>query len=287
MADLDAGQEGENHEDFAESTNGWKKLLYLKQPFPDNYTDSSFLSQLKRNTTVTKYSYSKLVEDFSLIILHLLCLFLVTLLFAGIYLHDWNISIAVIISSTLSILGLILMNEYLKSYLIFIFMLLIFSPVLKSLTRSSSSDSIWALSFLLFLANTLLHDYAMNNRQYHPILSTNISLSNAIVLASRLNSNSQVFIFVLFAIQINILLPLFDFKLRKSHKYIHYTLFSTLFIIVSLLFLSLLSYKIMLFWWICSASIMFALPSYYLFLQRYKNELQGPWDIAKPILNSK
>ena len=29
-----------------------EKLLYLRQPYPDNYTDASFLDQLKRNSTV-------------------------------------------------------------------------------------------------------------------------------------------------------------------------------------------------------------------------------------------
>lgn len=273
---------------FKREESLWKKLLYLKQPFPDNYTDTSFLSQLKRNSTVAKYSYAKLAQDFSLIVFHLSCLFMVILLFAGIYLYQWNIVIAVAFSSILSILGLLKMEESnLKSYFIFIFMLLILSPVLKSLTRSTSSDSIWALSCLLFLANTVLHDYAMNGRQYRPILSTNISLSNAIVLASRLNSNSQVFLFVLFAIQVNILLPLFDVTLRVyNHFNWHYLVFLAVFSIDSILFYHLLGYKVMFFWWACSTSIMVILPMYYLFLQKYKNELQGPWDIAKPILNT-
>lgn len=294
IEDSDLNDSYEKHSSYIDSkseatlpSRGWKKLLYLQQPYPDNYTDISFLSQLKRNTTVTKYSYGKLVEDFSLIIFHLSSLFMVILVFAGIYLYQWKIIHAVAFSSILTIVGLIAKEKSnLKSYLIFIFMLLILSPVLKSLTRSTSSDSIWALSCLLFLANTVLHDYAMNGRQYRPILSTNISLSNAIVLASRLNTNSQVFLFVLFAIQINILFPLFNFNLRLARHYIiHYGMFLTIFLIDCVLFYTLLGFKVMLFWGACSIAIMFVLPVYYLFLQKYKNELQGPWDIAKPILN--
>jgi len=266
----------------------WKKLLYLQQPYPDNYTDTSFLSQLKRNTTVAKYNYGKLVADFSLIVFHLSSLFLVLLIFTGVYLYQWNLLIPLLISSVLSIMGLIVsQSENLKSYFVVIFMLLIVSPVLKSLTRSTSSDSIWALSFILFVANTLFHDYAMTGHEYRPILSTNISLSNAIVLASRLNSTSQVFLFVLFAIQINILIPLFDALLRKSnYTILHYTLFFVVFNIVNFLFYNLLGLKVLLLWWASSASILFLMPAYFLFLQKYKNELQGPWDTAKPILNS-
>lgn len=32
--------------------------------------------------------------------------------------------------------------------------------------------------------------------------------------------------------------------------------------------------------------ILFCLPGYFLFLQKYKNELQGPWDPAKPIIKT-
>lgn len=49
----------------------WKKLLWVKQDYADNYTDSSFLSQLKRNSTVVTYSYWRLFRDFSLIGMHL------------------------------------------------------------------------------------------------------------------------------------------------------------------------------------------------------------------------
>lgn len=297
----------------------WKKLLYLQQPYPDNYTNESFLAQLKRNTTVSKYSYWKLVDDFTLVAFHLSNLLLVILTFTGIYLHYWNSVWPTLMSSCCSIIGVIIWDQInssladhrsdgyypipisspalssgpkpkVKSFLIIIFIILLLSPVLKSLTKSTSSDSIWALSLILCLANTIFHDYGVDttSSQYMPIISTNISLSNAIVLASRLNSTVQVFCFILFAIQINILLPLFDFSIRKHlrSKAYHRCLVLSVSGVVYYLISILIGYNALIVWVLTQGGIAFIMPSYFLSLQKYKNELQGPWDIAKPILNT-
>ncbi|KAG2731084.1 hypothetical protein G9P44_006233 [Scheffersomyces stipitis] len=291
----------------------WKKLLYLKQPFPDNYTDQSFLSQLKRNTTVAKYSYIKLVKDFSLIVFYISVILVVVLMFTGIYLHQWSSMLPTMVTSALSISGFIILKVFdksyntkvgkigyysqrlnMKSFVLIIFILLILSPVLKSLTKSTASDSIWALSFILCVCNTIFHDYSMNSSssdvselQYRPIISTNISLSNSIVLASRLGSTSQVFFFVLFSIQVNILLPLFDFNARRAQFYrLHWTVYFIVFNFVNYLIILLLGTKFLFYWFVAVLGIVFLMPAYFLFLQRYKNELQGPWDTAKPIINT-
>lgn len=80
----------QNHSTTHPTKAPWKKLLYLKQPYPDNYTDVSFLSQLKRNTTVAKYSYFQLVDDFILIVFYISCILLVDLMFIGIYAKGWD-----------------------------------------------------------------------------------------------------------------------------------------------------------------------------------------------------
>lgn len=232
-------------------------------------------------------------------------------MFTAIYQYHWNWVIPAGISSIFTIAGFAMMewmksnlklhfganagNFNLKSYLLIIFILLILSPILKSLTRSTSSDSIWALSFILCLASTIFHNYGMDtnskstaatNVEYRPILSTNISLSNSIMLASRLNTTLQVFFFILFSMQSNLLLPIFDYNIRKhGFKNLHRVIFGIVFQIVNYMIWSLLGGKVLLFWWCCVIGIVFGLPLYFLFLQRYKNELQGPWDVAEPVIN--
>lgn len=279
-------------------SSGWKKLLYLKQPYPDNYTDESFLSQLKRNETVTKVSYFKVVKDFSLIVFHVNNLVFVILLFTGIYHYKWDPIYITLGSSLVSILGYVIWMfnfnknhqiNSLKLFILIIFVLSILSPVLKSLTRSTSSDSIWSISFLLTFSNIIFHDYAMiPSKYYKPVVSTNISLSNALVLASRLSSTYEVFCFIVLSIQFNILVPLFDFSLRKhlDNGIWHWMLFGTMVSSGYYLCYEWLDIKITMLWVLTHVTIMFLLPAYFVFLQRYKNELLGPWDIAKPVIRS-
>ncbi|EDK44949.1 conserved hypothetical protein [Lodderomyces elongisporus NRRL YB-4239] len=277
----------------------WRKLLYLKQPYADNYTDTSFLSQLKRNTTVAKYSYRHLVNDFMLIVFYISCILIVILVFVGIYANKWDPMSPTMASTIIilpSFLALRLYNASathslyisfnIKSYLLITFMLLIASPILKSLTKSTSSDSIWAISSMLCVANTLFYEYSAV-QVYKPIISTNISLSNAIVLASRLNTTMDVFLFILFAIQINILLPLLDASLRSNMKLrnFHYFVMGTTFVVVNVCIWQLLNYQFLIYWLSTTLIILLLMPAYFLSLQRYKNELQGPWDIAKPKLS--
>lgn len=303
----------------------WKKLLYLNQPYPDNYTDTSFLDQLKTNSTVIKYSYWKFVDDFATMAFYLSTIFLITLIFSIMYNHSVSSICLVTITGAIGVLEVIVWkmisdstnnatttigpsstasSSKFKSALIIVFIILVISPVLKSLTRSTSSDSIWALSFILFLANLLFHDYCFNLRQLHhhrfyrPIISTNVSLANGIVLASRLNSTVEVFCFLIFTIQLNILLPFFYHLMRKknfalnlddkmtfltSHS-THLLVFTQ--VIISRLTFTYLSARILFFWYLVQAFILFELPAYFLFLQKYKNEIQGPWDSANPVIRS-
>ena len=462
------------------ATAGWKKLLWLKQPYEDNYTDSSFLSQLKRNSTVVRYSYKKLVSDFSLVVLHLSLIMSIIVVFYGIYKLGWNPIKPVILSSTLTVIGFVFyvvmlnirrndelielqqfkirqlyalssnsnittntnisinindrdvdadtigdvgsgvndyrdgdgdveekrdadadsdndaalnsksglglssnldldldldfnlnLDEYLtepsppnffetsKSSLLIILYLLTLSPVLKSLTNSTSSDSIWALSAWLCLLNVMFNDYQidfprvstrekyqhwkkifLNNisiqhayylsspnttrspspsrereremyqsQQHHPQpqhihhstattelfdqplkptnFSKNIAVSNAIVLASRLDSNAAAFSFILFCVETCGLFPIFNNFTRRCGLH-GFHLFQTIFIILTVdcLVWYLFGIGWVLVWIALHVMIVFVGPWYFLVLQKYKNELQGPWDAAKPVFKS-
>lgn len=51
----------------------------------------------------------------------------------------------------------------LKSSIMVFLTLIALSPVLRTLTAATSSDSIWALSAVLFILNILLADYTATN----------------------------------------------------------------------------------------------------------------------------
>lgn len=138
-----------------------------------------------------------------------------------------------------------------KSALLIYSTLLGLSPILKSLTRSTSSDSIWALATWLLIINIFFFDYAglyippkpqrarkseqkvlrQKSSSGHTVLasshatsgsappfpsslSTNAALMASTVLASRLPSITHVFSLTVFSIEVFGLFPVFCRHLR-------------------------------------------------------------------------
>lgn len=266
----------------------WKKLLYLRQPYPDNYTDVSFLDQLKRNTSVAKYSYKKLFQDFSLIAFYASLLLLVNVNFTGIYSHMWLPYLPTVLSSMLAVVCLWAdsrsgSSHQFKAYVVISVLLLLVSPVLRSLTESTSLDSIWAVSTIMTILNIVCHDYSLDvTGSYRSILSTNMSFANGIVLASRLLSSTRVFSFLVFSIEISILVPLFDFRLRQLLSAGHYVLVSGVCMVTSWALYFAYGPGLVFLYVLGLVFVLVVLPLFFVSLQKYKNELQGPWDIAKP-----
>jgi len=193
-----------------------------------------------------------------------------------------------------------------KSALLIYFTLLGLSPILKSLTKSTSSDSIWAMSFLLFTVNIFFFDYGSppstnsGNKNIPASLSTNAALMASTVLASRLPSTGQVFSLTLFSIEVFGLFPVFRRYSRQRSWRGHVTL-TTLLVVGAGGGVGLILGKpgdgegILDFPWksgilgtiigVLATGLAMGGCSWWLIgLQKYKNEIHGPWDPARPII---
>ncbi|RAR05542.1 terpenoid synthase [Stemphylium lycopersici] len=179
-----------------------------------------------------------------------------------------------------------------KSAVLIYAALLGLSPILKSLTQSTTSDSIWALSTWLLMMNVAFFDYSAGaDAQLPASISTNSAMMASAVLASRLPSTTHVFSLTLFSIEIYGLFPIFRRQLRARSPWGHLALTVTLvtcawgglfvtltgngrgtFMAGAILggILTILSMGICS-WWLIG-------------LQKYKNEIHGPWDPARPII---
>ncbi|KAI2469709.1 GPI2-domain-containing protein [Annulohypoxylon bovei var. microspora] len=186
-----------------------------------------------------------------------------------------------------------------KSAILIYFTLLGLSPILKSLTRSTSSDSIWAMSFWLLAINIFFYDYSSGPVKFPASLSTNAALMASTVLASRLPSTGQVFSLTLFSIEVFGLFPVFRrYARHRSWKY-HVALSALLVIgagggvglilggdkddvwpwksgLLGVLVAMVIAIVAMggCSWWLIG-------------LQKYKNAINGPWDQARPIIISR
>lgn len=207
-----------------------------------------------------------------------------------------------------------------KSAILIYFTLLGLSPILKSLTRSTSSDSIWAMSFWLLAINVFFFDYSGGSRSSGPgggggggggvpgthggskrmpvaSLSTNAALMASTVLASRLPSTGQVFSLTLFSIEVFGLFPVFrQYARHRSWRY--HVILTVLLVLGAGAGVGMILGDEKGWPWkkgllgmfvgcLIAALAMGGCSWWLIGLQKYKNEIYGPWDPARPIIISR
>ncbi|GAA5913203.1 phosphatidylinositol N-acetylglucosaminyltransferase [Sporobolomyces salmoneus] len=307
-----------------EARSPYRKVLYLRQSYPDNWVDSSFLKDLQRNVNVHPASLPLLLRQTLPITQHLACTFIFVSIFVRLArgtLHPATLlSFSFLLGIVFKIWSFLIGESNstndgagIATPLIPLFALYLLSPALKTLTKSTTSDSIWALSGTLFAINLLFGDYraiptatSLPSRPLHTLLSSLVprsttpprssspmarraplpstlslsaALSGSTVLASRLDSNTSVFSLLLFS-------TLFfgPFPLLRSSLTLKPTLFLTWLLVttalVSLRSLGAGSMAIaaaLLF----GSSVIAPLVRGWLMI-RYKDRIRGPWDQAVP-----
>ncbi|CEP61909.1 phosphatidylinositol N-acetylglucosaminyltransferase LALA0_S04e03422g [Lachancea lanzarotensis] len=271
----------------------WKRLLWLKQEFPDNHTDPEFLrevSQLQKVEQIARKpssSYQQVVIDFLLLYHRVLNTGLMYVTFTLLYYYRCDPMYFTGSLTCLSFLAATLFHYArmsLKSPLIIIFSMLVLSPVLKSLSRTTSSDSIWTISGWL----TLFYVTSVSVRS-QSIVSTNLLVANVAVLGSRLNSTTDVFCFLLICIELNVLLPYFERSLLERKLFIIYGATFVANSVVVYYFVALcLGWIYTTVFAFSSLTFVFGLPRYFLYWQDHycKNEpLLSRWDAKRPILD--
>ncbi|BGP04187.1 Phosphatidylinositol N-acetylglucosaminyltransferase-domain containing protein [Rhodotorula toruloides] len=304
----------------------YRKVLYLKQPYPDNYVDATFLADLKRNVNVHPASLPALLRQTLPITQHLACTFLFVAVFVR--LSRGTLSSSTLLSTCAGLSVVLRVWSWLigesstllggaagrggtaVAPIIPLVALYLLSPALKTLTRATTSDSIWALSGTLFAVNLLLGDYraipttsslrfdsfralfsrsALSPPAPHahlarraPLpstLSLTAALSGSTVLASRLSSNLQVFSLLLFST-----LWFGPFPLLRSSLTLRPTLLLTwLLSTAALVALRSLGTgpTVMASLMLTGTSVVAPLVRGWLMI-RYKDRLSGPWDAAVP-----
>ncbi|KAJ2903352.1 GPI2-domain-containing protein [Zalerion maritima] len=211
-----------------------------------------------------------------------------------------------------------------KSSVLIVFFVGAVSPILKSLTRSFASDSIWAMSSFLLLINLFFFDYSIGIVQ--PAATVGVSAGAAAVaggtspstiagmprsgpaafalnsatmastvLASRLPQTSQVFSLTIFSMEMFALFPIFRRYARHHSLPVHVALTAVLIIGagagVGIAFGSPEDYirNAVRGLLISVSSSVLAMGgcSYWLIsLQKYKNAIIGPWDPARPVITA-
>lgn len=281
----------------------WKKVAYggMQPGYDDNHTDESFLEDMVTNANVVKRDMLKVMRDsvsisqYLCIVALVVCVWTYTLgsnidetslIFLDVGLLVLGFLVLLLTTQRLS---LQLLSRYLLNISFFISGLYVLAPVYYTLTRSISSDSIWALTASLLIVHLFLHDYsgstirppgALNNPTFTSNISLNASIVASVLIASRLPSRLHVFSIMLFSLQVFLFAPLVTYCIKKYSFKLHFCISLVLataaldivFQLHKLLFALFLGLLIF---------ITFVCPYWLIKLQEYKIEINGPWDEAK------
>ncbi|KAJ6836998.1 phosphatidylinositol N-acetylglucosaminyltransferase subunit C isoform X2 [Iris pallida] len=282
----------------------WKKVAYggMQPGYDDNYTDDTFLEDMVMNANVVKRDLCKVMQDSVSISQYLCIVALVVIVWiqtlssaidtTSLLLLDASLLFIgfLVILLTTSQLALQLFFHYLLKVSFFITGLYILAPVYHTLTRSISSDSIWALSISLLIVHLFLHDYSSCTIRpppgslTNPSLVSNISLNASIVasllVASRLSSRLHIFALMLFSLQIFLFAPSVAFCIKKFSLRLH-LLFSL--VLMGVTSSVLYTKQQMLFRLLLGLLVFVSVvcPYWLIKMQEYKFEINGPWDEAK------
>ncbi|MFH4975183.1 hypothetical protein AB6A40_001892 [Gnathostoma spinigerum] len=283
------GVEGVSH-----SKVKWRKILYEKQPFPDNYSGGSeFLKELRKNVSVVHYSFFEAVCGASRVMLHANAIVLYAIIFEALqrFLID---SFMIFAAFTVAFLAI-----YIKCALTFglsadvfldhFFTLVVLisfgyalTPLIRTLTDTISTDTIYAMSASLFLSSFIFHDYAMEAPMVSMVLSVNLSLAASVCLVSRVASNETAFCLLSLSMAL--------FSYWPSLRNYLTTCFPTF--PLTLIFFICPLCCICLYIWSPVAAFLFLIihllvvlgcPWILVRMQPLKNTIHGPWDEVMPI----
>jgi len=292
------------------SNEEWEKVLWKRQPFSDNYVPPSFLSSLRRNSNFRPYSYWKLVSLCFPIAQHISTIFIFLATFVRIKERIFDPRLLVWTSIFAFVLGYPVWQvveaqlaakfrqarkttnhaKTVKSSILAFLALLSLSPVMKTLTASTSSDSIWAIAACLFILNALIADYSSPRPEIHSresltsVLSINAAISASVVLASRLPDDISVFALMLYAVVLFAMFPVLRHRLQAASS-LFQAFLTILLSALSLLLTAPLSPFVAWIYAGVLSLVLFAAPAALIWAQRYKNELKGSWDVAVPRVN--
>ncbi|XP_041068958.1 phosphatidylinositol N-acetylglucosaminyltransferase subunit C isoform X1 [Carcharodon carcharias] len=274
----------------------WRKVLYERQPFPDNFVDGSFLEELRKNIYVRQYQFWTVVRESTVVTQQLssVCVFVILWW----YMDQNHLSPHQLFTYGLiiSLFGYLVFDAIdsgegrnhcgqtrwadLKSTVVFVAFTYGFSPVLKTLTESISTDTIYAMSVFMLLGHLIFFDYGATAAIVSSTLSLNMAIFASVCLASRLPSSLHAFVTVTLAIEVFALWPMFQKKLKAitPHCYLGVTVVFTLAAVLGVLTVSLTGAVLFV---LLLLAVAFLCPHYLIKLQSSKDNIHGPWDEAE------
>lgn len=273
----------------------WKKILYERQPFEDNYLDETFLSSLIPQETSAKITYTQVAMQAMELSIAATYVSIYMLIFMGM-LNEIVDAHAIAVCNgfilfTGSVLYVLLSPKIIKLKKIFtslktgatvIGFVFVLSPMLKTLFNNYADNTTYAISYGLVLGHLILRDYgyvySKGNSTIKMDWSTLTVMFLSVILGSRLKDAFKVFTLWVCTLTIFVFSKVLQKSLReysiKAYKYTAFTLIVGMGIVIySISKLGIVIYVLV------NIVIFIIGPLVLVWFYQYKNVIHGPWDL--------
>lgn len=268
---------------MASKRKPWQKTLYGNYGYPDNYTDPTFLKDMQTNKNVKFFTFSeafvgaaRLNHQISTIIMFLLA-------FYSMYQDNITPEHIIVYSTLFTILGyfiFILMDSRtgviwhdVKTVLSFLVFGYLFSPMLHTLTNSISTDTIFTLTLFVLMLHLIFFDYGLPAFLVSKAISLNAAFFGSICLSSRLATSFHAFTMLVVSVEFFVLFPIFINRFWTPYLLLPISLVCS-YLLFNISTTALCLYLLMLVF------INIACPYVFVYQQKYKKNIHGPWDEA-------
>jgi len=276
----------------------WRRVLYEKQNYPDDYVSDKFLGDLDLRpvasppTTLGIFIASSVVAQ------------QVTSVVIFIGSHKYirkHESVGILLAfDSVMLLAAYLAHVALSDVppnmvnvgqitAFFLICLRIVSPVLQTLTSSYTNDTIDALVIVFATIHLVFYDYAyVNNTKeiFTGVLSLTAVMFTAVMLASRLQEIEVVTVFSVHAVISFLIFPDVARLVKRWSLPLHLLMLCAMWLTATII----LYYLDFILFVVYQASIVFISvicpPCLSYFCSNYKKAMKGPWDIAQLPLSS-
>jgi phosphatidylinositol N-acetylglucosaminyltransferase subunit C len=261
----------------------WKKNLFENQDFEDNYTDKSFLKDLRKNQNLKDINIFTAIKEVTKVSQEISTVVLFLVVFS--YLYENSVmpqkllfnSFALTGSGYIIYIGMNIQNlhnfvEDIKTSIVVLLFGYLFSPMLHTLTDSISTDTIFSTTFISLFFHILLHDYGLAGFLVSKTISLNCSIFASICLASRLSTSLHAFVLLVISVQFFVLKPLLFEKIWHPLMIFPITIITLFYLFLQFSKLIVIIYVLTLIF------INIVCPLIFKKLHHYKSTLSGPWD---------
>lgn len=262
----------------------WKKNLYENRDYEDNYTDESFLKDLKKNYNLQQYTFLECFNGVTNVSQEISFVALFLAIFH--YLYENTVQPQKILFNSFALTGIgyivyigadfqKIRNVIEDSKTVGVVLLFgyIFSPLLHTLTDSISTDTIFSNTFIILFFHLLLHDYGIDGFLVSRTVSLNCGIFASICLASRLSTAHHAFVLLVISAEVFVLKPLLFEKIWRPWMLMPIVSL-TIFFLYNISKLVLIVYlSVLLF-------INIICPYIFQKLNHQKCTISGPWDEA-------